>query len=212
MSAEVAQHAFGQSLAERRQHRVPRALLERDVVDAGSGAGALPLALQAGDAPAALAVAGGRVEPVDLGESQLGDTYQNSPSVGSALGGFSASINRAAREAAKAACGRCTRGKKRITFGISDMLSTNVTTQPGLFSLGQSSGLRAGASCNVTVDCTTGVYSYICDAGLNLKDDFTDPLDGDRIIGRPFDLPGSTPYPITYSFKVRRSGGGAIPR
>jgi RHS repeat-associated protein len=150
--------------------------------------------------------------PVDLGESQLGDTYQNSPSVGSALGGFSASINRAAREAVKAACGRCTRGKKRITFGISDMLSTNVTTQPGLFSLGQSSGLRAGASCNVTVDCTTGVYSYICDAGLNLKDDFTDPLDGDRIIGRPFDLPRSTPYPITYSFKVRRSGGGAIPR
>jgi hypothetical protein len=62
MSAEVAQHAFGQSLAERRQHRVPRALLERDVVDAGSGAGALPLALQAGDAPAALAVAGGRVD------------------------------------------------------------------------------------------------------------------------------------------------------
>jgi len=148
--------------------------------------------------------------PVNLGGVGLGPTFENSPSVSGAVSAFNTRLEQEARGAAAAACGKCPPdGTTSTGFSLSDPTTTNVRREPGLYAVGGSTFFRRG-SCSVSVNCTTGEYSYSCTSNFGIQDSFSDPLEGRETFGRPFELPGGTPYPIIHSFPRTTSGGGRL--
>ncbi len=146
---------------------------------------------------------------VDLGSTDLGGVFEASESVRGRIGEFDAFLDSEARKVAQDACDACgpQGGVQNDAFALSSTTSTSVRSEPGLFSVGGSAFFRSG-SCHVSSDCKTGEYSYSCSTGFGIQDEFTDPLDGKEIFGVPFEVPGGTPYAITWSLQRKISGRG----
>jgi len=147
--------------------------------------------------------------PVYLGLEGLGPAFENAPSVGREVSAFNSRLDQEARAIAEGACGSCPSDRKAtVGFSLAEPSTTNVTGQPGLYVVAHSTFLRKG-SRSVSVDCSTGQYSYSCGTGFAIHDRFTDPLDLKPIFG-PVELPGGTPYPIIYTFERSPSGTGKL--
>jgi len=147
--------------------------------------------------------------PIDLGGVGLGGAFENSSSVRTEVAAFSTALGKEARAVAQNACGDCPDEPMTIGFSLSDPSDTSVRGERGLYAVGGSTFFRRG-SCSVVVNCKTGEYSYSCSSNFRIQDSFSDPLEGRETIGRPFELPGGTRYPITHTFSRGTSGGGRL--
>lgn len=148
--------------------------------------------------------------PIDLGAEGLDSAFENSSSVRNEVSAFSAALDQEARGVAQNACGGCPSGDSTtVGFSLARPSTTNVRGEPGLYAVGSSTFFRRG-SCSVSVDCKTGKYSYACSSTFSIRDSFTDPLEGREAIGRAFEIPFGSPYPITHQFNRNTSGGGRL--
>ncbi len=137
--------------------------------------------------------------PIDLGAVGLLDEFQVSPSVQEAVTVFKDMIHVAAGRNARALCNGCSEGVKATTFSLNNPTVTDVTGQPCLFSVGNSTFFRT-AECSAVADCGSRVFSYECSASFSIRDWFEKPLNIDLELG--------TPYPINASWSDTVTGSG----
>jgi hypothetical protein len=141
--------------------------------------------------------------PIDLGAVGALGSFQHSASVSGAVGAFKELVRATASSKARSLCGDCDQDVKTATFGLKDSVGTDVTWEPGLFSVGGSAFFRS-AQCNATADCAARTYSYSCSLEFSIKDWFRDPLD----VG--LEVPGCKPYRINANWSDSLSGGGGF--
>jgi RHS repeat-associated protein len=144
----------------------------------------------------------GSGEPFDLGQHGLGQEFESAESVKNAIERQNQRINEEKDSALRCYCDWQNKDKVNQTLPSNyfpTRTTTDVTWHGGLFSVGRSTFFM-NTQCQLSANCKLRQYNFDCTTKYSIRDAFTDPLDGDRIFGSPYDLPGSAPYPIIYDF------------
>lgn len=97
---------------------------------------------------------------------------------------------------------KCGDSSKRIFIQGNDTTVTDVTTESGLFAVGNSTFYRK-YHCSILVRCCGGkreCFSYRCKFSYQIRDSFEDPL------GIGIEIPGCDTYPINASWHTSKTG------
>ena len=127
---------------------------------------------------------------VDLATVGLLPTFKSAPSVVAAVSNFKSLVDQGVL-LMKMLLGNCA---TNASFGGSSPTTTNVTWEPCLFAVGNSSFMR---HCHCTLFPDPGdhcKWDHTCTLTFSINDEFADPLD------MGIELPGGTTYPITASW------------
>ena len=143
----------------------------------------------------------GSGQTVDLGGVGLLGAFQSAASVRASVKAFKDKTKSAAEAKARSLCPQCVKGTKSTSFTLDDRDVTDVTNEPCLFSVGNSTFFRS-ANCSVTANCDNRTFSYGCSLGFKIQDWFRDPID----LG--IEIPGATPYRINANWADSVSGSG----
>lgn len=141
-------------------------------------------------------------DPIDLGDPEIGllEDFKNSPSVSLHTTTYEMDvIFEVAKSYNKLDCKR----NDTIVISGSDTVITDVTFEPCLFAIGNSTFYRSFI-CALKLECCKDCilcWAYACTIKFAIKDRFEDPLD----IG--IEIPGCTPYPINASWTKTVLGG-----
>lgn len=109
--------------------------------------------------------------PIDLGAAGLLGGFQKSASVSGAVGAFKEIVRAAALSKGQSLCGDCYKDVKTATFNLKDRTGTDVTNDPNLFSVGNST-FFCSAKCDITADCSARTFSYSCSLQFSIRDWF----------------------------------------
>jgi RHS repeat-associated protein len=143
----------------------------------------------------------GSGETVDLGAVGLLANFQRASSVRNSVNSFkNKARSAAAGEARKLCTGTCPPDVASTSFSLNDRDVTDVTNEPCLFAVGNSTFFRS-ASCGVSADCKTNIFLFGCSLSFGIRDWFRDP------IGQGTEI-GGIPYRINANWTDSVSGEG----
>jgi RHS repeat-associated protein len=143
----------------------------------------------------------GNPAALDLASIGLLGPFRHTESVKYATNAFRGMATAKAAAYARSLCPNCKPGLKTGSFSFKDTVTTNVTSEPCLFSVGHSTFFRH-ADCDVSADCKAHQFSYNCGFNFRIRDKFKDPLD----IGIET---GGTVYDINADWSEHKSGSGS---
>ncbi len=154
----------------------------------------------------------GQGKAIYLSSVGLLGSFQNAGSVRNATSSFHGVVQQKAVDMAKSLCqgGNCNKpSTASAQFYVNDSVSTNVTNDECLFSVGHSAFFRK-AGCTVTANCSSRTYSYSCGMNFWINDAFIDALDiYDSVPGNQ-DAPQGTPFKIYANWQESTSGAGGF--
>lgn len=146
----------------------------------------------------------GKGKPVNLTDVGLGAVFEHSSSVINATTAFEGENISQGVAAAKALCPPGSKGHRHKAFDSDHSTVTDVTNEPGLFSVGHSTFYRK-AHCVLVADCCNRSLIMQCSERYSIRDRFTDPFSGTGNKGKSYDLPMSKPYDINYDFSRQKT-------